>query len=87
MQTHRPARAWAGDLVEAWLDHRPHDDIINQVPEWQRDMVLKMARGSCSIIASHAKQVYSGTKTIDDIPRKLQDTVLRRVKTMHRIKK
>lgn len=54
MDTKQPARAWAAQIVDAWIERRPFTEIIERTPGHLRPLVRIMANNSRDAIIAHA---------------------------------
>jgi len=53
---HKPARAWAAQIIDAWIERRPTAAIFEQIPEHMRPLVRSMAESTRAAIIAHAKK-------------------------------
>jgi hypothetical protein len=51
----KPARAWAAEIVSAWVDNLPTQPIIDRVPEIQRSTVATLTQSNCRRIQCDAR--------------------------------
>lgn len=63
----------AGRVINAWLRGDPVDPVINEAPDYLRDLIRYSARQSCGLILHWAKQAasvaegeYDGTDIVPD---------------------
>lgn len=57
--TRRPARAWAAEIIDAWVDRRPTAEIIERIPEHLRPLAKRMAECTRAAIITHAANPIS----------------------------
>ena len=68
---HKSARAWAGDLVDAWLDNDKDKaaSTLQQIDDTARPLAQTTARLMCERVAFWAKWLMlAPDRTVDDIP-------------------
>ena len=76
LQTDKPGRAWAEDLVAAWIERRDTAPILRQIPAARREIATKIARANCKTIQFDAARVRDGM-ALDDVHRSRRAAVAR----------
>lgn len=52
----KPARAWAAELVEAWIAGEPTAPIVGRIPPGRVELAQAMARVSCERLRHFARR-------------------------------
>ncbi len=55
----RPARDWAAELVDAWIDGQPTAPIIGRIPPRQIELATTLARVTCERLRHFARRAES----------------------------
>lgn len=71
----RPARAWAADLVEAWIAGQPTAPIVGRIPPGRVELAQAMARLTCERLRFYARR--AATEGIGVVPAPKGSLVLR----------
>jgi len=54
-QQAKTARAWAAEIVSAWIEGRPTAPLVAQIPEHLQPLSSALARSTCEAIKAHAR--------------------------------
>lgn len=71
----KPARAWAADLVEAWISGQQTAPIIGRIPPRQVELASTMARVTCDRLRFFARRAVA--EGIEVVPAPKGSMVLR----------
>lgn len=75
----KPARAWAAELVEAWIDGQPTAPIIGRIPPRRIELATTMARVTCDRLRFFARRAASDGIEVVPVTKESRDpTLLRR---------
>lgn len=78
-QPEKPVRAWAVELVDAWVDGEPTAPIVGMIPPHLVELAKAMARASCERLRFLARRAEREGLAIVPMPRGADDPmVLRR---------
>ena len=71
----KPPRAWAAELIDAWISRQPTAPIVDQIPDKYRGIATMHARASCELIRYWGR--VAATNGTASVPRKLKPAVTR----------